>query len=44
MARCLGCPSIKVAAYDELIATLDQVMPRLAQRQEPLLLDVAIAP
>jgi benzoylformate decarboxylase len=44
MAQCLGCPSIKVAEYDELIATLDQVMPKLAQRQEPLLVEVAVAP
>jgi benzoylformate decarboxylase len=44
MAQCLGCPSIKLAAHDELIATLDQVVPRLAQRQEPLLLEVAVAP
>jgi benzoylformate decarboxylase len=44
MAQCLGCPSAKVTEYAGLIAALDQVVPGLAQRQEPLLLEVAVRP
>ena len=44
MAQCLGCPSARIATHDELIATLDQVVPQLARRHEPLLLEVAVAP
>jgi hypothetical protein len=31
-----------VSTHDELLAVLDDVVPRLAQRREPLLLDVVI--
>jgi benzoylformate decarboxylase len=44
MAQCLGCPSARIETHDELIAALDRVMPRLAQRTEPLLLEVVVAP
>ncbi len=44
VARGFGCPSRRVVTYDELTAALDEVVPTLAGRSEPLLLDVAIAP
>jgi benzoylformate decarboxylase len=43
IATCLGCPSIRVADHRELLATLDDVLPSLAERREPLLLEVALA-
>ena len=39
----LGCPSIRIETHDELLATLDGVVPGLANRREPLLLEVALA-
>jgi benzoylformate decarboxylase len=42
MARCLGCPATKVTDHGELIAALDAAMPALAQRQGPLLIEVAV--
>jgi benzoylformate decarboxylase len=44
VARGFGCPATSIATHDELTATLDEVIPTLASREEPLLLDVAIAP
>lgn len=44
LARAFGCESRKIGAHDELIAALDEALPDLAARSEPLLLDVAIAP
>jgi benzoylformate decarboxylase len=44
MARAQGCPARRITEHDDLLATLDDVVPELATRQEPLLLDVAIAP
>jgi benzoylformate decarboxylase len=43
VARCLGCPSRRIKTYDELLATLDEVLPDLAGRQQPLLVEVALA-
>ncbi|MET7462527.1 thiamine pyrophosphate-dependent enzyme [Nonomuraea sp. NPDC005501] len=43
LARSLGCPSRRVETYAELTAALDEIMPTLAGREEPLLLDVAVA-
>jgi benzoylformate decarboxylase len=42
MARCLGCPAVNVATHAELVATLDEVLPSLTARREPLVLEVAI--
>jgi benzoylformate decarboxylase len=39
-----GCESRKIGTHDELLAALDEVVPDLASRSEPLLLDVAITP
>ncbi len=44
IAQSLGCPSRRVTTLDELVSTLDEVLPGLAGRRQPLLLEVAIAP
>ena len=44
MARCLGCPATNVRTHDELIETFDEILPGLAGRREPLLVEVALAP
>jgi benzoylformate decarboxylase len=44
MAQAQGCEGRRIAEHDDLVAALDEVVPELATRQEPLLLDVAIAP
>jgi benzoylformate decarboxylase len=43
IAEALGCPSRRIAGHDELLATLDEVLPTLAAREEPLLLEVAVS-
>jgi len=43
LATCFGCPSIRIDRHDELLRTLDDVLPDLAARREPLLLEVAVA-
>jgi benzoylformate decarboxylase len=43
LAGALGCPARRVERHDELIAALDEVLPALSDRAEPLLLDVRIA-
>jgi benzoylformate decarboxylase len=42
-ARCLGCPSINVDTHERLLATFDEVLPDLASRREPLLVEVALS-
>lgn len=44
LARSLGCPARRVETFNDLIRTLDDVVPGLAERDEPLLLEVAVAP
>jgi benzoylformate decarboxylase len=44
IARGFGCPARRVTTHDELLQTLDEVIPTLTSRDEPLLLDVAITP
>jgi benzoylformate decarboxylase len=44
IARGFGCPAKRISAHDDLIATLDEVLPTLAQRTEPLVLAVDIDP
>jgi benzoylformate decarboxylase len=43
LARCFGCPSLRVATHAELLDALGQVLPGLAARTEPLVLEVALA-
>jgi benzoylformate decarboxylase len=43
LARSLGCPAQRVETYDDLTATLDEIVPTLATRETPLLLDVVVS-
>jgi benzoylformate decarboxylase len=42
ISRLLGCPAINVSTHEELLATFDEVLPDLASRREPLLVEVAL--
>lgn len=42
LATALGCPARRITSHTELLAVLDEVVPTLADRTEPLLLDVAV--
>ncbi|MBV8218195.1 MAG: hypothetical protein JO325_07015, partial [Solirubrobacterales bacterium] len=42
LARSLGCPSVRVESHDDLIRVLDEVMPHLASRGEPLLVEAVV--
>jgi benzoylformate decarboxylase len=44
MSRALGCPARTIAEHSELLETLDDVLPGLQDRTEPLLLEVTVAP
>jgi benzoylformate decarboxylase len=44
LARCFGCASRRIEGHDELIGALDELVPTLASRDEPFLLEVAVAP
>jgi benzoylformate decarboxylase len=44
LARAFGCPAQTVTEHDELLRVLDDVVPGLAERDEPLLLEVVVAP
>jgi benzoylformate decarboxylase len=44
LAQGFGCPARKVRTHDELVATLDEIAPALGARDEPLLLEVTVAP
>jgi benzoylformate decarboxylase len=43
VAEGLGCPSRRIETHDELTSALDEAIPTLHKRSEPLLLDVRIA-
>jgi benzoylformate decarboxylase len=38
----LGCPARRVASHEELVSTFDEVLPGLAGRGEPLVLEVVV--
>ncbi|WP_017934582.1 thiamine pyrophosphate-dependent enzyme [Nocardioides sp. Iso805N] len=42
LAQGLGCPSRTITSHEELLAVLDEVIPTLGTRTEPLLLDVYV--
>jgi benzoylformate decarboxylase len=42
IARCLGCPAVSISTHAELVETLDDVLPDLTSRREPLLVEVAL--
>jgi benzoylformate decarboxylase len=44
LARALGCPAVRIEHYDELLAILDEVVPTLADRNTPLVVEVAVSP
>jgi benzoylformate decarboxylase len=44
LARAFGCPARSVGDHGELLQVLDEVLPGLADRDEPLLLEVAVVP
>lgn len=44
LARSFGCPSVRVKTPDELARVLDDAIPTLASRSEPLLVDVTVQP
>lgn len=44
LATGLGCPARGVSTRDDLSAALDEIVPTLRERTEPVLLDVAVAP
>lgn len=44
MAVALGCPARTVTRYPELLAALDEIVPTLYSRTEPVVLEVVVAP
>jgi benzoylformate decarboxylase len=44
IATAFGCPSTRVQTHEQLLSTLDGVIPTLRERQQPLLIEVSIAP
>ena len=44
LAEGLGCPATRVATHDELLKVLDDVVPTLGERTEPLVVEVAVVP
>ena len=44
IARGFGCPAVRVQSDESSELTLDEVVPGLAARTEPLLLEVAVEP
>src|SRR5581483_8780863 len=42
IARALGCPSVRVETHADLVSTLDEVLPGLAGRREPLLVEAVV--
>ncbi|GAA4939592.1 benzoylformate decarboxylase [Nonomuraea thailandensis] len=43
LARSLGCPAQRIETYADLTGALDEVLPTLAARETPLLLDVVVS-
>jgi benzoylformate decarboxylase len=44
LAQAFGCPAQRVSTPEELVDAFDAVVPQLADREEPLLLEVAVEP
>jgi benzoylformate decarboxylase len=42
LAAALGCPAVRIDTYPALLSTLDEVVPTLASRNTPLVLDVSV--
>ena len=43
IARSLGCPATRVETHEQLLGALDEVLPGLAAREQPLLIEIALA-
>lgn len=43
LAAGFGCPAQRIESLEDLLATLDDVIPTLGERREPLLLDIAVS-
>jgi benzoylformate decarboxylase len=43
LARDFGCDSRRIERHGDLLSTLDEVIPSLAERTEPLLIEVVVA-
>lgn len=39
-----GCPARRIRTHDDLVASLDEIVPTLRERAEPLVLDVEVEP
>ena len=44
LARAFGCAALRIETHDDLVGALDEVVPTLATCEEPVLLDVVVAP
>jgi benzoylformate decarboxylase len=44
LARSFGCPARRVRSRSELVTAFDEVIPGLAERSEPLLLEILVTP
>ncbi|MCC5576807.1 thiamine pyrophosphate-binding protein [Microtetraspora sp. AC03309] len=44
MARSFGCPATRVDSHHELVGILDDIVPELGSRTEPLLLETTVIP
>jgi benzoylformate decarboxylase len=44
IAEGLGCPARRIETHTDLLAVLDEVVPGLARRETPLVLDVVVEP
>ena len=44
LATAFGCPARRITGHEELLEVLDEAVPGLAGRTEPLLLEVVVAP
>jgi benzoylformate decarboxylase len=43
IARALGCPAERIETYADLIARFDEAIPTLAERDEPLVLEIVVS-
>jgi benzoylformate decarboxylase len=44
VAQGLGCPADRVDSYEAMVKALDEVVPTLGDRTEPLVLEIAVIP
>ncbi|MBC8091974.1 MAG: thiamine pyrophosphate-binding protein, partial [Pseudonocardia sp.] len=44
LALALGCPARRVRTFSDLVTALDEIVPTLGHRTEPIVLEAAVAP